>query len=83
LGSLFLLQPSWDSKAIPWFQQRINLYDAQQIQKHEDDHKDEQYVNDVARTRETGEDIRSKIAEQPKDKQNYDDPSKHEISPFI
>lgn len=39
-------------------------------------------MDDIARARKACEDIWTKISEQPKDKQNYDDPGKHEISPF-
>jgi hypothetical protein len=67
---------------IPGFRQSVNLNDAQQIQQNEDDHDDEQHMDGIARTRDAGEDIRSEIAEQPQDEQNYDDPGKHKVSPF-
>ena len=59
-----------------------DLNDAQQIQNNEDDHDDEQRVDGIASTREASEDIRAEVSEQPEDEQNYNDPSKHEISPF-
>jgi hypothetical protein len=61
----------------------MDLDDTQQVQKHKNDHDDEQDVNGIARAGDASKDIRSKIAKQPQDEQDYDDPGKHEISPFI
>jgi hypothetical protein len=39
-------------------------------------------VNEVAHAWKAGKDIRAEISKQPQYDQNYDDPGKHEISPF-
>jgi hypothetical protein len=59
------------------------LHDTQQPQNNEDDHNDEQGVDNVAAAWKAGEHIRAKISEQPKYEQNYNNPGKHEISPFL
>jgi hypothetical protein len=60
----------------------VDLDDPQQIQHNEDQHDHEQNVNGVARTRKAFEDIRTEIPKQPQYEQDYDDPGKHDVSPF-
>ncbi len=54
----------------------------QKVQNNQDHHDDDQYVHPIASARETRTDISAESAEQPQDKQDYDDCPQHEISPF-
>jgi hypothetical protein len=59
-----------------------NLDDPQQLQDDEDQGDNQQDVDDIARARKTGKEIGAEVSEQPEYDEDYDDPGKHEISPF-
>jgi hypothetical protein len=52
------------------------------LQDDENDHDDEQDVDNIPSAREAGKKVWTKISEQPQNEQDYDNPGKHEISPF-
>jgi len=60
-----------------------NLNDACYVQNNEDDGDNEQRMDNIAGAWNSGEDIRTKVSEQPQDEQNYNNQGKHNVSPIV
>jgi hypothetical protein len=59
-----------------------DLRDPQQPQYDEDERNHEQCVHEIACAGEARVDARPRISKQPQYEQNYNDPGKHEVSPY-